>query len=87
MVDFGSFFVIFGQTSAVFEFFDKEEKVRFVLEFFLKDVGYQRTEKKGVWGAGSKRRAQINSAKIFAPVFTIQTHFFALCVGIFTSKN
>ena len=32
--DFGQFSVIFGQKLAVFGFFDKEDKVRFISEFF-----------------------------------------------------
>ena len=42
-VDFGRVSVIFGQKLAVFIFFDKEKKVRFLSEFFTQCFGLPRT--------------------------------------------
>ena len=41
--NFGQFSVIFGQKLPVFIFFDKEEEVRFLSEFFTQDFGLPST--------------------------------------------
>ena len=78
LADFGRDSVIFGQKPAVFIFFDKEKKVRFLSGFFI--LGLRLAAHKLKWFSEASEQVEgVNKTRPdFCTCFTIQTHLFAL---------